>query len=117
MAKLVLGCGESSVEAVRNADNDPDNWILARMLWPNTTRWMIEGSKAPGDRWCVLVDDVDNVDLDRDHATDCYRTVHDFAAAVKACEGVDPRDVTARDETFTAMLDAGFIGRGALTGG
>ena len=25
MAKLVLGCGESTVEAVRNADNDPEN--------------------------------------------------------------------------------------------
>ena len=109
MAKLVLGCGESTVEAVRNADNDPENWALARVLWPNTTREMIEGSKAPGDRWCVLVDNVSDADLDGDIATDCYETIYDFDAAVKACEGVDPRDATTVRETHENMRDAGFI--------
>lgn len=110
MSKLVLGCGESTVEAIRNADNDPENWVLARVLWPNTTREMIEDSKAPGDRWCVLVsDNVSEEDIDRDRAADCYETIHDFDAAVKACEGVDPRDATAVREAHEDMRNAGFI--------
>lgn len=109
MSRLVLGCGESTVQAVRNADHDPENWVLARVLWPNTTRWLIEGSKAPGDRWCVLVDDANDVDLDRDHATDCYRTVNDFGAALAECQGVDPRDVAARNAAIDRMKRAGII--------
>ena len=33
----------------------------------------------------------------------------DFDAAVKACEGVDPRDATTVRETHENMRDAGFI--------
>lgn len=109
MAKLVLGCGESTVPEVRNASNEPENWTLARVLWPNTTRELVEGSKAPGDRWCVLVDHVSDADLDADNATDCYRTVHDFDAAIVECQGVDSRDMVARNGAVDRMCHAGVI--------
>lgn len=97
---LVLGCGESTIPAVRSADNDPENWTLARVLM----------HVPPATTWCVLVTaDVAESDLDADHATINYRTIHDFDLALGACAGIDPRDVTARNDAVDAMRAAGAI--------
>jgi hypothetical protein len=97
---LVLGCGESTIDAIRSADNDPENWTLARVLMHT----------SPTATWCVLVDGaVEENDLDADHATINYRTVLDFDLALGACAGVDPCDVTARNTAVDAMRDAGAI--------
>lgn len=107
---LVLGCGESTIPAVRSADNDPENWTLARITLAANVR-DLDAGKAPGERWCVLVsaDDVDPADLDRDRAVAMWHTVYDFALALGACAGVDPRDVSASDAAVDAMRDAGAI--------
>lgn len=107
---LVLGCGESTIPAVRSADNDPENWTLARITLAGNIR-TLDASKVTGERWCVLVraEDVDTADLDRDRAVVMWHTVYDFNLALDACEGVDPRDVTARNDAVDAMRDAGAI--------
>ena len=96
---LVLGCGESTIPAVREADNDPENWTLARVLM----------YVPPATTWCVLVTGVAESDLDADHATINYRTIHDFDLALGACTGIAPSDATARGAAIDAMREAGAI--------
>ena len=98
---LVIGSGESTISSVREADNDPENWTLARILM----------HMPPPTAWCVLVpaDDVTESDLDADAATISYGTIHDFSLAVGGCAGVDPHDVTARNAAIEAMRAAGAI--------
>lgn len=100
MAKLVIGCGESMVDAIRTADNDPENMTLARFLFPD---------HADGAEWAVLVD-ADESDLDMDRAVIRYRTVGDFALALGACQGVDPRDPALRGRAVQAMISGDAVG-------
>lgn len=103
MSKLVLGCGESTVEAVRDADNDSENWAIARVLMHDRVRESIEVSEVPGERWCVLVEDVAEEALDADPAVIAYRTVDDFDAALRACTGFDPRDPALRNQAINVL--------------
>lgn len=107
---LVLGCGESTIPAVREADNDPENWTLARITLAANVR-DLDASKVTGERWCVLVqaEDVNTADLDCDRAVVMWHTVYDFALALGACAGIDPRDVAQCDAAIEAMREAGAI--------
>lgn len=109
MNKLVFGCGESTIQAVREGDNDPENWTIARVLMHDRVHESIEVSKVSGERWCVLVEDVAEEALDADPAVIAYRTIHDFQLALGACQGVDPRDPALRNAAIAAMREAGAI--------
>lgn len=106
---LILGCGGSSIPAVRDADNDDENWTLARVLMPEQVRTLVEQSKVPGERWCVLVAGVDPSDLDGDTSVIAYRTIYDFPAALGACLPGVERDVVLRAAAIEAMRAAGAI--------
>ena len=81
MAKLVLGAGASSVSAIRSSDSDPENWELARVVFP---REFQEAQYMKPERWCVLVDDdVVESDLNADRATICYLDVLDLELAIE----------------------------------
>ena len=103
---LVLGCGESTTPAVRlAADNDPENWTLVRVIG----HLAIRDTEQRPERWCVLVTGVAKSDLDADHAVISYCEIFDFALALGACAGVDPRDVAQCDAAIDAMSAAGAI--------
>lgn len=102
---LVLGCGESTIPAVREADSDPKNWTLVRVLG----HLAIRDTEQRAERWCVKVTGVAESDFDRDHAVISYCAVYDFALALGACAGVDPRDVAQCDAAIEAMREAGAI--------
>jgi hypothetical protein len=99
---LVIGAGQSTVGAVRAGDNDPENWTIARVLFPEH----LERLAAREDRWCVLVE-ADESDLDRDSSVVAYRTIHDWHFALGACEGVPERE---REAARMAMFAAGAVG-------
>jgi len=106
---LVLGCGESTIPAVRSADNDPENWTLAAVLFHRQWSEWQSGIGTNEPRWCVLVDDVAESDLDSDAAVVCYREIWDFDLALGACAGFEPRDPALRAGAIRAMRDAGAI--------
>lgn len=88
MSFLVVGAGTSSIDAIRRADADPENWGLVRIEMPVT--W--ERVSHLDDRWCVIVDedDVDVADLDRDPAVVGYCEVSNLiGAVVRDDEGVE----------------------------
>ena len=103
MAKLVLGCGESTIQVVREGDNDPENWTIARVLMHDRVHESIEVSEVPGERWCALVEDVAEEALDADPAVIAYRTVDDFNTALRVCTGFDPRDPALRNQAIATL--------------
>lgn len=111
MSKLVLGCGESTVEAIRNADNDPENWTIAAVLFHQQWSEWQSGMGTNEPRWCVLVADADADanDLDVDRAVVAHHTVHDFDLALDSCRGFNPRDPVLRRAAIVVMRDAGAI--------
>ncbi len=99
---LVLGCGASSTHAILDADQDEDNWIVARVVHAPALAQTAQRS----DRWCVLVSDVAPSTLDRDRSVIAYRMINDFDLALDACRGVQPDDFA---RTELAMIAAGAI--------
>ena len=101
-AYLVLGCGASSTPAIQSADQDEENWIIARVIHAPA---LAQTAQRP-DRWCVLVTGVEMSTLDQDRSVIAYRTINDFDLALGACRGVQPDDFAS---TELAMLAAGAI--------
>lgn len=101
---LILGCGESTIPAVRAADNDEENWTLARVL----LHAPMSAPHAP-ERWCVLVAGVTEDELDADHATIAYHSILDFKLALGACMGVNVREINQIRQAIAAMRAANAI--------
>lgn len=105
-AYLVLGCGKSTIPRVRSADDDAENWTLARVLM----REHLPCEPAPGERWCVFVRGVAVSDLDSDPAVIAHRTILNFDRALTIARSValdlSPDNVTA---AVRSMLAAGAI--------
>ena len=99
---LVLGCGASSTPAIQDADQDEENWIVARVVHAPA---LAQTEQRPN-RWCVLVTGVAPSTLDRDRSVIAYRTINDFDLALGACRGVQPDDFA---RTELAMIAAGAI--------
>ena len=99
---LVLGYGASSTPAIQDADQDEENWIVARVVHAPA---LAQTAQRPN-RWCVLVSGVAPSTLDRDRSVIAYRTINDFDLALGACRGVQPADFARAEQ---AMLDAGAI--------
>ena len=102
---LVLGAGKSSVRAIHDADQDEDNWVLARVLFARQMR----ETEQTGDRWCVLVSGVTESELDADHATIAHREIRDFDLALGAARGVNAREQSEIAAAKAAMSAAGAI--------
>lgn len=92
--KLILGAGQSSIAAVRESESDQETWAVGRIVFRG--KWL-ESAYMKQERWCVLVsdDEVDDSELDYDHAVIAYYEIQDFDFAIE-CIRRDP-EITLED--------------------